>query len=478
MKDSASNLMKKFTYFLFGPLVSAFIGFVTVPITSWLICPEDMGKTAMFSLGLTLSSLIVYLGLDQGFVREYSVEKDKKNLLWNAAIIPFIFSIILAVIILIFKNQVSYFMFDSFEPYIIISLAISIPISIIDRFNLLIVRMNENGKLYSFLNIFNKLISLILMLVILLAFGKNFKGVINASVITSIICVSIGCFINREYWIHKFTLNKILLNRMVRFSLPLVPASIITWILNSMDRVAMRQWSNFDQIGLYSAAIKITAVVAIVQQAFTMFWAPTAYRWFESGEKSEKFSQVSELLSITLTIIFATVVLFKSVIIMMFSKGYSEAIRLVPFVLLMPIMYTISETTTLGISFLRKSKYNIYISFIAATANYIGNVILVPRYGALGASISTGLSYIIFFWTRTLISSKIWCKFPMKVHVINVNYMLLICIINLFNVSWIVNLLLLIFICLLNKKYLKKILSYINTYIKNMKGKVSIRSAR
>ena len=72
-----------------------------------------------------------------------------------------------------------------------------------------------------------------------------------------------------------------------------------------------------------------------------------------------------------------------------------------------PIMYLISETTMMGIGFKKKSKYFLYISIIVAIFNIIGNILLVPKYGAKGAAISTGISYIIFFSLRTYFSLKL-----------------------------------------------------------------------
>ena len=44
---------------------------------------------------------------------------------------------------------------------------------------------------------------------------------------------------------------------------------------------------------------------------------------------------------------------------------------------------------------------------IASLSNLIGNLLLVPYLGARGAAISTGISYIIFFSSRTYFSNKL-----------------------------------------------------------------------
>ena len=48
------------------------------------------------------------------------------------------------------------------------------------------------------------------------------------------------------------------------------------------------------------------------------------------------------------------------------------------------------------------------IATISAGANIFGNFMLVPIYGAKGAALSTGISYIVFFSISTYISQRLY----------------------------------------------------------------------
>ena len=89
------------------------------------------------------------------------------------------------------------------------------------------------------------------------------------------------------------------------------------------------------------------------------------------------------------------------------GKEFYASIYVMPTLVFIPIMYLISETTMLGIGFKKKSQYFLYVSVIASLSNLIGNLLLVPYLGARGAAISTGISYIIFFSSRTYFSNKL-----------------------------------------------------------------------
>lgn len=460
MYDDPKEFIKRFIGFSMGPVVAAFIGFITVPVSTYFVAPDELGKSAMFTMAMGISALFVFLGMDQSFVREFNTEEDKKNLFWNSMIIPFLFSIIIGILYVIYYKPVSILMFDSIEWYIIVILSISLPFSILDRFNMLVIRMEEKARLYSAITILSKVIGLITLIGYLKFIDKSFKGIINAAFLNLVLICIIETIINREYWKCKFKFDKKLVDKLLKFGLPLIPASVIYWLFNSMDKLAMRKWSTFSQIGLYSAAFKIVLVLGIVQTAFSTFWSPTAYRWYENKIENSRYEKVSEMLTAIMSFIFVFIVLFKDLIIRILSARYADAAVIIPFLLFYPLMYTISETTTLGISFSRKTKYNIIISIVSALVNYAGNYILVPEYGALGASISTGIAYIVFFWMRTLISRKLWYKFNISIYFWNILFMTLMSFENVIYNNTYLNIGFTVIVIFINRKSLKYIYSY------------------
>ena len=129
---------------------------------------------------------------------------------------------------------------------------------------------------------------------------------------------------------------------------------------------------------------------------------------------------VSNKLNSILTLVFAFIVLFKDQIILILSPEYKEAAIIVPFLMFYPIMYTLATTTSMGINFVRKTYYNIFVTAIASGLNILGNILLVPQLGALGASISTGISYIVYFLIATIFSRMLWEKMDIKRHFVSI----------------------------------------------------------
>ena len=72
------------------------------------------------------------------------------------------------------------------------------------------------------------------------------------------------------------------------------------------------------------------------------------------------------------------------------------------------------------IDFKKKTGYHVYISVISMVVNAIGNYFLIKAFGAIGAAISTGLSYSVFFALRTYFSNKVFpVKYALKRYVVS-----------------------------------------------------------
>ncbi len=423
--------MKEFFYkflgFSLGPIVGAIIGFITIPLISHLVDADQIGMSNMFTLANNIITLIVLFGIDQAFIREYNETNDKDKLLFNSLVVPLLISILIGTMLIIFKNDFAFFLFDDNKRVIpVILLALCTPLFVMEKFFLSTLRMQEKAFQYSMWSIISKSLNLFFVIVLLLFYKRNFESIIYATVVSELIVSIILMFICRKNIRFSFkNINKRQIKSLVKFGLPLVPANLIGWGLNSTDSIFLRTMTTYSELGYYTVALKVSNVLAILQTSFSTFWVPLAFKWKSKNIDNEKFELISKGLSFTMSIILLLILLFKNFIPLFLGNGYDSVIYIVPFLLFHPIFYTMSETTILGIYFSRKTYYNIVISIISVIVNIILNYILIPNFGAVGAAIATGISYLVFFWIRTLISRKLWYRFDLM-HFILVTIILVI----------------------------------------------------
>ena len=410
------EFIKSFFEFSIGQWIAALISFITTPITTWLIIPEEFGKASMFTLAFNLLLNIALLGADQGFVRMFyeKEEEKRRNLLWEALLPSLFIGFVIFIFIGIFWKNLSLVLFGDSNHFLpILLLGLTILMGTIERFATLVVRMKQRGIAFSALRVVNGVTNATFTILYALFFSRTFYAVIVGLFFSHIITSILAIYFEKELWFGKFKIELSSIKSIVKYGIPFVPTFIITWLFQSIDRLALRNYTDFTEIGLYSAAFKVVAVMNLIQTGFTTFWTPTAYENYENNPESTGiFEKTSLFISAAMFTFGMLIVVFKDAIFLLLESSYRQAAGISSFLILMPIMYTVSEVTVVGINFKKKTYWHMLIATISAGANIFGNHMLVPIYGAKGAALSTGISYIIFFGMRTIISKRLY----------NVNY--------------------------------------------------------
>lgn len=458
------KLLGKFGAFSIGPITSAFIGFITVPLVTYFISPEEYGKASMFTLAQGIMSLFVYLGMDQAFVREFNLNRDNlSKLLSSSMIIPVAFSVIISSGIVLFKDKVSIFLFGMVgENVAVYFLAVMLPFMVIENFSLLKIRMEEKGLQYSFFNILLKILVLIFTILLFITYEKSFRSVVYAMAAAEIFNGTILLITAiRPLRLRYNKVDRNLILKMLKFGVPLIPAMMMSWILSSMDKIMLRTICGYTELGLYSAAFKIVTILSIVQTCFTLYWTPVAYRWHEENINKNNYNIINRVVALTMSIMCLMLLISKNIVGFVLGDSFVDAIKIFPFLLLYPIMYTMSESTCVGIGFSRKTYYSILVSGVACAVNLVLNYIFISSYGAIGASIATGISFIVFFSMRSLISRKLWWKFDLGVYYYIIPVLIINCYVHSFYegyIVYIVSISSIFIIALLNVKKIKEII--------------------
>lgn len=421
LKILKTNSARQLFGFSLGPMVGVFISMLTVPVTTRLVAPEEFGKSALFSLMQAIFNLVALCGMDQSYVRYYNTCDDKHKLLYNSTLIPLIFSALVGILVFILRNQVSYFMFGQYERTIMLLVPFSLPATILSRFAMLSIRMDLRGKLYSALNIANQIINFLLLILFLIFYEKTFRSIVLASLLSSYFNMVIPLLFSNAAFVPKsYFFDKDLFNNLLKYGIPLIPSSILAWILNSFDKISLRLWGTFEELGLYAAAFKMVAIMNIFQNIFATTWSPIAYRWYENKVPNKYFEYAGFLVTSFFSFIFVGVVLFRDIIFLFLGQKYRGTAEIFVFLFFMPLLYSIAEVTGMGIYFSKKTVYTLIVSFVAVIINMLGDFVFVKIQGAVGVAFISFLSYTVWFWLRTLISRKLWFHFSIFPYFISI----------------------------------------------------------
>lgn len=397
------------------------IGLITTPIITRIVDPVEYGQLSIFTMYTTIAVMVLCLGLDQALVRYY-YEADsldyKSSLVKKCVTIPMMITLICSLAVVLFsKLRIFNFEFDTRTMFL---LCVNVSIQLVYRFSLLVVRLAYNSKLYSLLQVLQKVSYVcVAMLLINITNSKYFFMLAFATTFSFVICLTLSLISQKDIW--SFRKNQMLAcsvttKDLIHYGYPFIFSMGITTLFQAIDKISLNMYCSYTEVGIYSSTMSIVHIFSLVQSTFNTLWAPTAMEHY-CKDKSDRSLYISanKIITVIMFFIGISLILFKDIFALLLGEKYREAAYILPFLIFNPIMYTISETTVSGLVFTKKSNMQVVVAVGACLTNIIGNTIFVPRLGCQGAAISTGISYIVFFALRTALSNRyFYVDYPLK----------------------------------------------------------------
>lgn len=406
-----NSIVRQFMVIGFGTIINVLIGFLTTPVITRMVDPTQYGQLSMFNTYSNIFMLVLSLGLDQSFMRFFYREDDieyKRKLLNTCCFKP----VLIIVVVFIAFLACTVITGNASDKTIFLSalFVLNIVMLQINRFSLLVLRLEKKSTLYSVANITHKLSYALLTVVCLNISNHNdFYILVMTTIMSTVITTVVAIANSRGIWNvlkNKYT-GSIDYKEIVYYGLPMLLANGIYMFFQAIDKISLSYFCSYAEVGVYASAMSLMSMIAIIRTTFNTIWAPASIENYEKNPEDKAFYQKGNLyITIIMFAIGITLMLSKDLIVYLLGEKYRMASEIMPFLLFQPIMYTISETTVVGVYFMKKSHAQLIISAAACIFNLVGNFILIPIVGAKGAAISTGFSYILFFTLRTWFSNR------------------------------------------------------------------------
>ena len=413
-ENKTGGTFRGFLTYFYGNFVVLLLGFIQTPLLTRILATDEYGRAGMFETAVTVIYIFAILGLDQSYIRfYYSRNIDRGALLRRCIIPPVIIVSFLSLVYIIFSAPANGFLFGVTGRDIIALVIIYTFISVFERFFFLDVRMQQNGRLYSNINIIEKILSILTIIVAFYLIGNDFRiglyalvipwGVTTSFLIMRYFCLKRG---SSEKGRSLYTPSY---SELITYGVPFITVLLMEWALSSCDKIALRSFSSFDELGIYNSAMKIIVLLITFKNTFIAYWSPVAMERFEEGigeENKTFFRRSYEMVVFMCTAGAALLILFRKIIVMLLGPSYRSAESVIPFLTLMPIFAMMFEITNQSIKFSKKGKYLNIASLAALAVNIAGNMVLVPRFGGLGAAVTTGISYMVYFAIGSYFAEK------------------------------------------------------------------------
>ncbi len=206
-------------------------------------------------------------------------------------------------------------------------------------------------------------------------------------------------------WKWNFSAAKTLLKE----SLPLIFSGFAILIFMKIDQIMLGQMIGDSEVGIYSAAVRISEIWYFIPTTIVASVAPSIYAAKEASE-SLYYKRIKQLLSLLAYISIAISVpmtfLSNNIIMVMFGSGYAEAGPILAVHIWTSLFVFMGVATTTWFIAENLNHVSLGKTLLGAILNIILNLLLIPKYAGLGAAIATIISQAVAAFLSNAIDKR------------------------------------------------------------------------
>ncbi len=381
-------------------IISRMISVFLVPLYTRLFAPEDYGIINLVNTTFLLIGLVIVFALDNSAARWFydtndTVEQKKTfgSWIWFQVIA----SVIVAIILILFSAPIAVRLLKvehGGELYIILP-SLSLITTTLPNILTNWYRVQRRAKSTVLFTLSQSLTTIVLTILFVLKLHWGVVGVFAAFTVSSLL-FSIIAMQQMWSWLSINYLNLIRLKEMLRFALPMLPAALAYWLLNSTDSYFLLFFKGKTEVGLFGVGAMLASGIGLFTGAFQQAWGPFAYSIIDKPDAKNVYASVFLYYGYGLGFLSACLMMFAPEVLMIFTtKTYYSASWVAGILGYNLMLIGFSYIAIIGVSISKTTVPYAIAMLYAAIATILLDILMIPLWGKEGSALATVLAQLI-----------------------------------------------------------------------------------
>ncbi|MFA6388962.1 MAG: flippase [Patescibacteria group bacterium] len=396
MPAKVANIAKNTSYFTVALVLQKVISFSYFIILARYLGPEDLGKYYFAISFTTIFSIIIDLGFAGVLIRE--VAKDNKTadkFLGSILAMKIPLTVVSFIMVGVLINALGYPDVTKFLVYV------SMICMALDSFTLSFFSTIRGFHNLSYESVGSIIFQLLVIIIgaALVKMGLGLRWMFLPLIAASVFNFFYSMYLVGVKW--KIKIAPVWDYQRIKYILGISIAFAMYGVLNRvytfLDSVLLSLLAGDREVGLYQVAFKIIIALQFLPMAFaaSLYPALSLYWLKNKSQLSVTFERAMNYLIIISIPISVGIIMIADKVVLVFKSGFSEAI--------LPLQITIAQLLFTFVNFpigsllnaCDRQKQNSYIMGAVALSSAALNIMLIPRLGAVGASITSSVCGVL-----------------------------------------------------------------------------------
>ncbi|SIQ30742.1 flippase [Halanaerobium kushneri] len=465
---------KQSSVVFFGRFLGYILGFFVNFILARLFGARIFGQYSIVKTVVDVIVVFSVLGLDNGIIKYVPIYRsdNKKEKVIEVLRISFVFCMVFSFIslvgVIIFRHIIANNIFQDNNLVLAFQYGawLIIPFALRRIFNSVFLTL-KNIKYYVYsVEVIRRLLIIVILLILYYFDLLNIKYIIIVILLIEIINIfylvkKINVFnINIKNILNiKLTYDnneyKNLRNKLLKFSTTVIFIQVIFYLLNKVDRIMLGIYKTSNVVGVYSTAASITILLTFFLNATSMSFSPIISELYHKQNINllEKlYSAITKWVIILSMPILISIFFYAEDIMLFFGEEYLLGTSTLIILAIAQFINAATGANGYLMNMCGLEKVSLKNDVLMLIFNIILNILLIPKYGILGAAIATSLSVIVFNLFKLFKVNQILNINPYNFNYTSILISLVIVIImnNYFEKYFNINIILVFFITLIS----------------------------
>ncbi|MBD8982623.1 MAG: lipopolysaccharide biosynthesis protein [Bacteroides cellulosilyticus] len=411
------SLAKETAIYGVSSIVGRFLNYLLVPVYTIALPASSGGYGVVTNIYAWVALVLVLLtcGMETGFFRFANKGEDDPMRVYSTTLLSVSFgSLIFVALGLLFLEPIAGWLEYGEHPWYIGMMMIVVAMDAIQSIPFAYLRYKKRPIKFAAL----KLLFIFLNIALNLFYYVILKGNdVGYAFLFNLICTSVVmlCMIP-ELRGFTYVLDRELLKRMLRYSLPLVVLGVAGILNQVADKIIFPfvypdEAEATVQLGIYGAASKIAMIMAMFTQAFRFAYEPFVFGKSKEKDSREMYAQAMKFFIIFTLLAFLAVMFYMDILRHVIGRDYWDGLRVVPIVMAAEIFMGIYFNLSFWYKLIDETRWGAYFSLTGCTILILMNIFLIPKYGYIACAWAGFTGYGVAMLLSYFVGQK---KYPIQ----------------------------------------------------------------
>lgn len=411
------SLAKETAIYGVSSIVGRFLNYLLVPVYTIALPASSGGYGVVTNIYAWVALILVMLtcGMETGFFRFANKGEDDPMRVYSTTLLSVsIGSLVFVTLGLLFLNPIAGWLEYAEHPWYIGMMMIVVAMDAIQSIPFAYLRYKKRPLKFAAL----KLLFIFLNIALNLFYYVVLKGNdVGYAFLFNLVCTSVVmlCLIP-ELRGFTYTLDKELLKRMLRYSLPLVVLGVAGILNQVADKIIFPfvypdAEEGIVQLGIYGAASKIAMIMAMFTQAFRFAYEPFVFGKSKDKDSRAMYAQAMKFFIIFTLLAFLAVMFYMDILRHVIGRDYWAGLRVVPIVMAAEIFMGIYFNLSFWYKLIDETRWGAYFSLTGCTILILMNIFLIPKFGYIACAWAGFTGYGVAMLLSYFVGQK---KYPIQ----------------------------------------------------------------